>query len=160
MQLPSEAALELRAAAAALRAARDHVHSLFYARWLLTDPPMGESVVVATSEEDRKLSESLLANAELLDRAAEMKEQQKGPANRARSTISAQCAAGLLHHLNRNGLPHSKKTHPAYKAAAHWAWRYLNLPSDPVECVRSALRGEQTSSVDAENALDQLLRFP
>lgn len=143
-QLPAEAEDELRTAAAALRAACKHVDSLFYARWLLTDPPMGASVVVSASEEDRRLSESLLANAELLERAAEMKQQQKGPENRSRSTISAQCATGLLHHLNRNGLPKNDRTKPAHNAAARWAWRYLNLPGDPLECVRNAVRGKQT----------------
>jgi len=132
-------------AASALGTASDHVHSLFHARWLLTDPPMGASVVVSASEEDRRLSESLLANADLLDRAAAMKERQKGPGNRATSTISAQCAAGLLHHLTRNGLPHSSKLQPVHNAAARWAWRYLNLPGDPLECIRTALRSEQPS---------------
>lgn len=163
MQLPSDAAKELRAAAAALRTASDHVHSLFHARWLLTDPPMGASVVVATSEEDRKLSESLLANADLLDRAAAMKERQKGPGNRATSTISAQCAAGLLHHLTRNGLPHSSKLQPVHNAAARWAWRYLNLPGDPLECIRTALRSEQPSQAETApprpaGLWDQILR--
>lgn len=143
MQLPGEAAEELRAAAAAMREAGKYVDDLFYARWLLSDPPMGASVVVRASEEDRKLSASLLASAEIFERAAEMKERQKSPSNRTRSTISSQCAVGLLHHLNRNGLVHSEKTQPAYNAAAKWAWRYLNLPGDPIDCVRTALRSKQ-----------------